>query len=86
MEKRGIRRYRVYFNRRGAPEAQAWTIDTGSDTERRHFREVTIMVSAVSSYNGKDPDWKNPIAWFEVFGRLNVRGDRATITRGVSQR
>ena len=85
--KRGIRVYRVFFNRRGAPKTQAWSVDTGESTRRRHFADITICVPAIGIYNGKDPDWKNPIAWFEACGRLQVdpSGERAAIVSGETR-
>lgn len=77
-----MKTYRVYFNRRGAPQHEAWSIDTGEGSSRAHFREVHIKTTTRTMYNGKDPDWENPIAWLVVHGRLEVRGDRATITDG----
>lgn len=77
-----VQTYRVYFNRRGAPRSQAWSVDTGEGTERRHFRELELKTKAFTVYNGKNPDWENPIAWLVVTGALNVRGERASITRG----
>jgi hypothetical protein len=64
--------YRVYFNRRGAPKGKIWCVDKGPGTRRRYFDGVIIEAGAQTQYNGKEPDWKNPVAWMDVCGKLKV--------------
>ena len=76
--------FRVYFNRRGAPSDEGWSIDRGHGTRRRHFAYVVLLTSpARFIYNHKEPDWKNPIGWVQVGGELTVertkKGHMATI-------
>lgn len=76
-----IAQWRIYFNRRGDPD-QAWSIDTGQGTPRWHFPQVTIINHhpITSHSTGKEPDWKNPVAWIETWGKLTVTNGIALIT------
>lgn len=73
--------FRVYFNRRGTA-AKAWSVDTGQGTKRRHFSEVHIITHhVITTHNtGESPDWENPVAWIEVWGKLSTKDGRALIT------
>lgn len=64
------KRYRVYFNRRGAPKGKIWCVDQGRGTRKRCFDSVTILVPLNTYYTGREPDWKNPVAWMEASGKL----------------
>lgn len=70
--KRGIKVYRVYFNRRGAPKGQAFIVDTGQGTRRRYFETVLVTVPTVFYYTGEEPDWIKPIAWATAKGNLKT--------------
>ncbi len=73
--------FRVYFNRRGAPRDQAWSVDRGEGQRRRHFRYVVIHAHpARLIYNHKEPDWKNPIGWVQVAGELAIDSKTRTAT------
>jgi hypothetical protein len=67
-----MKRWRVYFNRRGAPRSKAWCVDEGEGTRRRFFAAVIVEVTAITVYNGKQPDWQNPIAWLIASGKLSA--------------
>lgn len=70
-----VKKYRIYFNRRGAGTNEAWSIDTGEGTKRRHFRSVVFACcgqAAETVYNGQEPNWKDPVAWIEITGKLKV--------------
>lgn len=67
-----MKKWRVYFNRRGAPKGQIWCVDQGHGTRRRYFDSVTIMGYVSTDYTGKEPDWKNPIAWINAEGKLTT--------------
>jgi hypothetical protein len=73
MQMAKIMHYRVYFNRRGAPKGQIWCVDRGEGKRRRFFALVMVTGFAVTRYSGREPDWKNPVAWMEVEGRLKIR-------------
>jgi hypothetical protein len=71
--KRGIKLYRVFFNKLEGTREKAWSVDTGEGTKRRHFANVTITTPVTSVSTGKKSDGKNPVAWFEMVGRLGVQ-------------
>lgn len=66
------RKFRIYFNRRGATATKAWIVDTGEGTRRQYFAKIVIAVPVYFYYNGKEPDWVNPIAWAVAMGKLKT--------------
>jgi hypothetical protein len=64
------KRYRVFFNRRGAPKGKVWCVDEGLGTRKKFFESVTILVPLNTEYSGLEPDWVNPVAWMEARGKL----------------
>lgn len=65
------KRWRVYFNRRGAPKGKIWCVDRGHGTRRRYFDSVAFE-HGTTDYTGREPDWKDPVAWINVEGELHV--------------
>jgi hypothetical protein len=82
-----VKRYRIFFNRRGAPKGKIWCVDRGLGTRRRYFDNVTILGPVNTFYNGLEPDWVNPIAWMEAIGKLitwrTAKGKEARIGKTV---
>jgi hypothetical protein len=77
-------RWRVYFNRRGAPKGKTWCVDRGEGTRRRYFLSVTFD-AGTTDYNGKEPDCKNPVAWINARGALRVWGQTGSRHAAISE-